>query len=92
MRHPGHPAPSATTIIDSVTPRTRKTLHLYNTPGGRTFCGRKFIKLSYTVCSVNAADFFTDSGHLRDKETLCAECEDTDEYRERHALYLLSRV
>ena len=66
-------------------------LHLYNTSGGRTFCGRKFLKLAAGICIARAEDYFGPKP-LRSHEKLCEECEGADEYAERYALWLLARV
>lgn len=67
------------------------TLHLYTHPGARTFCGRKFLKLSNGICIARADDFFG-SKPLRRHEKLCEKCEATEEYATRYGLWLLAKV
>jgi hypothetical protein len=81
-----------TTEVQSDYPGTIKNiLHLYTHPGARTFCGRKFLKLSENVCIARSDDFFGNKP-LRAHEKLCEQCEATDEYEERYALHLLAHV
>lgn len=78
--------------LDRESPPT--LLHLVPRAGARTFCGRKFLKLSEGVCLVKADDFF--GGNLLKlvlrNERLCEKCEDTEEYATRHGLWLLAIV
>lgn len=66
-------------------------LHVYNTPGGRTLCGRKFLKLVPGISLANIRDILGPKP-VQGHETLCPKCADTDEYRERYALWLLGNV
>jgi hypothetical protein len=67
------------------------TLHLYTHPGARTFCGRKFLKLTAGVCIVRADDYFG-SKPLKAYVKLCEKCEGTEEFATRYGLWLLARV
>ncbi len=69
----------------------RNILHLYERPGGRTFCGRKFLRLAEGVCIASTSDFFGDKP-LRPTEKLCKKCEASEQYKERYALWLLAKV
>jgi hypothetical protein len=81
-----------TTEVQSDYPTTKKTLiHVYNTPGHRTYCGRKFLKLVPGVNLASASDLFGPKP-LLSHEVLCEKCEATDEYQERYALYLLAEA
>jgi hypothetical protein len=69
-------------------------LHLVPSAGARTFCGRKFLKLSKGVNVISADSFFGGNPPMLvlRKETLCEKCEDTEEYAERYGLWLLARM
>jgi hypothetical protein len=92
MIHPDSKTVTETALSENMNRESPpSTLHLYTHPGARTFCGRKFLKLSRGVSVARADDFFGEKP-LMVVEKLCEKCEATLEYKERYGLWLLARV